>query len=64
MFGLFMVVDPIVTLLRKYWSVGFLTGHGMFLVLGTWVAFAAFGADRTMGNYDMLIHPLFQSTLG
>ena len=62
--GLFVVVDPMVTLPRKYWSVALLIGHGMFFVLGTYVAFAALGADRTMGSCEMLIHPLFQSTLG
>ena len=63
-FGLLEVVDPMVTLPRKYWSVTFLVGQGMFFVLGVYVAFAAFGADRTIGSCDMLIHPLFQSTLG
>ena len=50
MFGSFMVVDPMVTCPRKYWSVDLLIGHGMFLVLRTYVAFAAFSADRTMGS--------------
>ena len=36
----------------------------MFFVLGVYMAFAAFGADRTIGSCDMSIHPLFQSTLG
>ena len=48
----------------KYWSVTFLMGWGMFFVLGVYVAFAAFGADRIIGSCDMSIHPLFQSTLG
>ena len=34
-FGLSVVVDPMVTHPRKYWSVDFLMGHGMFLILGT-----------------------------
>ena len=58
------VVDPMVTPPRKYWSVIFLMGQGMFLVLGVYVASAAFGADRTIGSCDMSIHPFFQSTLG
>ena len=62
-FGL-LVVDPMVTLPRKYCSVVFLMVQGTFFVLGVYVAFAAFGADRTIGSCDMSIHPLFQSTLG
>ena len=62
--GSLVVVDLIVTLLRKYWSVIFLVGHRTFFVLGTYVALAALGADRIMGSCDKSIHPLFQSTLG
>ena len=42
----------------------FLVGHGMFFILEAYVALAAFGADRTMGSWEMSIHPFFQSTLG
>ena len=63
-FGLLGAVDPIVTLLRKYWFDVFLMVQGTFFVLGVYVAFAMFGADRTIGSCDMLIYPLFQSTLG
>ena len=63
-FGLLEVVDPMVTLPRKYWSVIFLVVQGTFFILGVYMAFAAFGADRTIRSCDMLIHPLFQSTLG
>ena len=62
-FGL-LVVDPMVTLPRKYCSVVFLMVQGTFFVLGVYVAKATFGADRTIGSCDMSIHPLFQSTLG
>ena len=63
-FGSLVVVDPMVTLPRKYWSAIFLVVRGTFFVLGVYMAFAVFGADRTIGSCDMLIHPLFQSTLG
>ena len=63
-FGSLGFVDPMVTLLRKYWSDIFLMGWGTFFVLGVYVAFAAFGADKTIGSCDILIHPFFQSTLG
>ena len=62
--GLLEVVDPMVTLLRKYWSDTFLMGQGTFFVLGVYMAFAVFEADRTIGSCDISIHPLFQSTLG
>ena len=63
-FGSLEVVDPMVTLLRRYQSDIFLMGQGTFFVLGVYMAFAAFGADRTIGSCDMSIYPLFQSTLG
>ena len=62
-FGSLKVVDQMVTLSRKYWSDILLMGRGAFFVLGVYVAFAAFGANRTIGSCDMSIHPLFQSTL-
>ena len=61
--GSFVAVDPMVTLPRKYWSASFLIGCGTFLVLGMYMALAMFGADRTIGSWDMSIQPLFQSTL-
>ena len=63
-FGSFAVVDPIVTLPRKYWSIIFLMGHGTFFVPGVYVALTVLGADRIMESCDISIHPLFQSTLG
>ena len=63
-FGSLEVVDPMVTLPRKYWSYISLMGRGTFFVPGVYVAFAAFGANRTIGSCDISIHPLFQSTLG
>ena len=50
------------TLHRKYLS--FQVGWGMFLILGTKVAFCAFGALSTMGSWEWSIHPFFQSILG
>jgi hypothetical protein len=51
-----------VTLHRKYLS--FHMGRGMFLILGTKVAFCAFGALSTMGSWAWLIHPFLQLILG
>jgi hypothetical protein len=39
-------------------------GVGMFLVLGTKVAFLASGAWSTIGSCSWSIHPLFQSIHG
>ena len=63
MFGS-LVVDPIVTCPRKYWSVALFMGHRTFFILGVYEAFAALGADKTIGSCEMSIHPFFQSTLG
>ena len=63
-FGSLAVVDPMVTHPRKFWSAALFIGQGTSFVLGVYKAFAVLGAKRTMGSCNMLIHPLFQSTLG